>query len=285
VEVFISWSGEPSKRAAVLLKELLESIMQNTKVWLSTDSIGSGEVWIAELKEALSEINFGIAMLSRANINSPFLLFEAGSLSKKTEGRLVPVLCDLRPIDVKGPFQHFQQRFPNQDDIWIHINSLAELTLEDERLKKAFDKWWPDFDEGFRKIDFKEEQAVMSEPETPDKRLARIEDALDQLLKSSVSSDQLLQALAKAVVQLSKGASATPSSAYGNLGLLGNMLSVGGPLSTPPPPPPPQAGLGLGLAGPNEKGLGLGIGLPFETIVEGPPAVQHSGKGAPKKEK
>src|SRR5262249_45299751 len=118
MDVFLSWSGPPSHKAALLFKGFLQSVIQTTDVWVSSASIASGTQWASELKTALAEIDFGVSMVTKANVNNPYLLFEAGAISKKAEGRLVPVLCDLRLIDLKGPLSTFQAREMNSEDIW-----------------------------------------------------------------------------------------------------------------------------------------------------------------------
>ena len=53
MKIFVSWSGAPSQKAAKLLKGWLEDVMQNVEVWLSSDDIASGELWVTALKDAL----------------------------------------------------------------------------------------------------------------------------------------------------------------------------------------------------------------------------------------
>ena len=203
--------------------------MQNVEVWLSSESIASGQLWVAQLKEALSQTNFGISMVTKANMNAPYLLFEAGALSKLNEGRLVPILCDLRVIELKGPLSSFQSVGVNAHDFWKLVSSVNEASedkVEEPRLKRNFDKWWPDFERDFASINF-DEEGEASGPETPDKRLSNIEDALETLLKSTLQRDVFLQNIAETMISLARN----PIAPGGYVGLVG--AGGGGGYGTP----------------------------------------------------
>jgi hypothetical protein len=43
MKVFISWSGDLSKKVAELLSTWLEDVLQGTKAWLSEDDIDKGK--------------------------------------------------------------------------------------------------------------------------------------------------------------------------------------------------------------------------------------------------
>ncbi len=251
MDVFVSWSGTPSREAAKLLKDLLENVMQNVQVWLSSseESISSGELWVTKLKKALSEMNFGIAMVTKANMNAPYLLFEAGALSKTAEGRLVPVRCNLRVLDLKGPFSLLQSRGVTEDDFWrlvSAVNAASTTPLPEERLRKFFDKWWPDFNEKFYKINFDEQDAPTS-PESPDERLSKIEDAVEELLRSTRQRDVVLQNLTETIMYLARsgglvGGIAGVAAAEGPTGGVGHATIIGthGAFARTAPTTPPN---------------------------------------------
>lgn len=201
MKVFVSWSGIPSHKAAKLLKEWLENVIQGVDVWLSSD-IGKGQTWLTELMGALSDINFGISMVTKTNLNAPYLLFEAGALTKTDKGILIPVLCNLRMIDLtnaQSPLARFQGCAVTAEDIWglvLSVNRAPEQPLaEERRLRNNFEKWWPDFEADFKAIDFSEQEGVPAET-TPEKKLGKIEDAIETLLKSSIQQGEFLQQLA-----------------------------------------------------------------------------------------
>ena len=86
MKIFISWSGDLSQRVAEILDNYLPAMIKDLKTFLSRH-IQSGSRWNLELMKELSESNFGILCLTSENLNSAWLLFEAGALTKHVEGR------------------------------------------------------------------------------------------------------------------------------------------------------------------------------------------------------
>jgi len=65
--------------------------------------------WSIELSKELEAASFGILCLTPDNLNSAWLLFEAGALTKHAEGRACCLLFGgLRPADVSGPLSQFR---------------------------------------------------------------------------------------------------------------------------------------------------------------------------------
>jgi len=110
--VFISWSGEQSRKVAAALHRYLPCMIRVT-VFMSEHDIGSGRRWARQLSEALADSNFGVMCLTPDNINSPWILFEAGALTKHLEMAACGLLCaGLEPTHISGPLSQFQhQRF------------------------------------------------------------------------------------------------------------------------------------------------------------------------------
>src|SRR5687767_13125889 len=99
--IFISWSGEPSRKVAEALHGWLPMVIQAATPWMSNSDIEKGQRWGNEIAARLSQIDIGIVCLTPDNLNSPWLLFEAGAISKEMQrGRVCTYLVDLRPEDV-----------------------------------------------------------------------------------------------------------------------------------------------------------------------------------------
>jgi hypothetical protein len=81
--IFISWSGARSAHIAKALKECLSDIFPSEylEIWLS-EEIEAGKRWSEEISKKLEEANFGILCLTLENFNQPWILFEAGAISK-----------------------------------------------------------------------------------------------------------------------------------------------------------------------------------------------------------
>jgi len=148
--VFITWSGDVSKQVAIILQDWIPKVIQAAKeTFMSDKSIRAGKRWFPEISEKLQNSKFGIVCLTRANLNEPWIHFEAGALAKViTESRVVPYLYNLEPSDIPaGPLSHFQAKKCNKDetfDLMCSLNeALGENGLTERHLKESFEQWWP----------------------------------------------------------------------------------------------------------------------------------------------
>jgi hypothetical protein len=150
MKVFISWSGARSRAVAQALTELLGDAIQDVEAWMSEHEISAGSRWAAELSRALEVSSFGVLCLTPENLSAPWLLFEAGSLAKSVSGsRVVPYMLDLRLTDVEYPLAQFQGVVANREGTFKLLSSLNEARnepLPEERLRRVFDRWWPDLE-------------------------------------------------------------------------------------------------------------------------------------------
>src|SRR5207253_2371159 len=82
MKVFISWSGPASRDVATALRKYLPCMLQGLQVFMSQHDLESGSRWAVGLTSELSETNFGLICLTPDNLLSPWLLFEAGAITK-----------------------------------------------------------------------------------------------------------------------------------------------------------------------------------------------------------
>jgi hypothetical protein len=153
MNVFISWSGEESKHIAVALKEWLPLVIQAIDPYVSCEDIDKGARWSADIARELADTDFGILCLTRTNQHSPWINFEAGALAKAVDkARVCPFLLDMRPADLDGdgPLPQFQAVTFEKDDVLKMLLALNkaqdEQALPDARLRKLFDRMWPDLE-------------------------------------------------------------------------------------------------------------------------------------------
>src|ERR1700731_3125213 len=98
MKIFLSWSGARSKFLAEALRGWLPRVIQSVKPWMSDKDISAGSRWLSEVASELSESKLGIICVTPENQNNPWLLFEAGALSKTLEQTHVcPFLFELTP--------------------------------------------------------------------------------------------------------------------------------------------------------------------------------------------
>jgi len=157
MKVFISWSGELSGKVANLFREWIPSVLQFVEPWLSQKDLEAGSVWFGEIGKELSETSFGILCLTSENLNAPWLLFEAGGLFKGlAKNRVCPMLVDVVATDVKPPLSQLNLNEIDMDGTSKLIRAInaqaGEKQLPEERVSKAFEKWWPDFQSKFADI-------------------------------------------------------------------------------------------------------------------------------------
>jgi DNA-binding CsgD family transcriptional regulator len=152
MKVFISWSGKQSEAVASALREWLPYVIQTVEPWMSGADIHAGARWGREVSHKLSETSFGIICLTKANQNKPWIHFEAGAVSKTIlDTFVVPYLIDLEPEEIhQGPLNQFQAKRASQEETWELIVSInraqEEGVLPDDKLRRIFDRWWPDLE-------------------------------------------------------------------------------------------------------------------------------------------
>jgi ribosomal protein L7/L12 len=189
MKLFISWSGDRSRLMALALRDWLPLVLYYVQPWLSEIDIEAGKRWSVEIAKQLEESNFGLICLTRENVESNWILFEAGALAKSLDkGAVVPFLFDLDFSDITGPLSQFQAKKVNKDstfEIVQAINQSSPTPIEKGRLAQLLDALWPQLEERLISIPTKGNQAtsVRSQKEILEDLVSTIR-ALDQRLRS-----------------------------------------------------------------------------------------------------
>ena len=156
--MFLSWSGERSKKTAEALWSWLPDVLQYIDPWLSSLDISAGRRGVREIINELSETNFGIICITPENQNSTWINFEAGALSKQIEdGYVVPFLIGMKTADHISPLSQFQAVIGDSKDdvqkLLLDINESSNgLAISRERLERAFKRSWPEFESRMKNI-------------------------------------------------------------------------------------------------------------------------------------
>jgi hypothetical protein len=155
--VFISWSGSKSQAIANALRDWMPNVIQFITPWMSGEDIEKGARWSSDIATQLQNAKAGIICLTSDNLDSRWIHFEAGALSKTLENTFVcPYLFGVEPTDIKGPLVQFQTTNATKEDTCrlVHtINrSLGEHALDEYRVQAAFHQWWPLLEEKLKTI-------------------------------------------------------------------------------------------------------------------------------------
>jgi lambda repressor-like predicted transcriptional regulator len=155
-KVFISWSGELSKKLAEELRGWLPAVLQFVKPYFTPEDIEKGTSWYSNIATELSTSNVGILCLTKDNIENPWILFEAGALSKNFDrANVCTILFNLDTSDLTGPLTNFQATRFIKDDfkkLVATINNTGnESKLTSDTLDNVFEMWWPKLEEKVNK--------------------------------------------------------------------------------------------------------------------------------------
>lgn len=151
MKIFISCSGSRSKYVGETLRNWLPNVIQGLEPWLFSNDIDKGTRWSLDIANQLEQTRVGIICLTQENLEAPWILFEAGALSKTiNQSYVCPFLIGVEPTDIKGHLAQFQATKAEENDTkkLIHtINrALDSNNLPESRVDAAFNKWWSDLE-------------------------------------------------------------------------------------------------------------------------------------------
>jgi len=131
-------------------------MLQGLDVFLSRHDIQSGSRWGLELARELETASFGILCLTAANQTAPWLLYEAGALTRQLEARSCGLLLgELTPANISGPLAQFQHRRLIKEDFFKlvrDLNTAMKAPLGPDHVKLVFDKWWADLESRYQAL-------------------------------------------------------------------------------------------------------------------------------------
>jgi hypothetical protein len=159
MRVFISWSGKSSRRIAEALQNWLPKIFHNNvDLWVSND-IEQGSNWVVELAKGLEQSQFGILCMTADNLESSWMLFEAGAISMaetiNNKRYVCPYLFGINSQDLPQALSQFQTARANEEGTYklVHtINDLQERPFIETMLREEFEEHWPALEEVLKSI-------------------------------------------------------------------------------------------------------------------------------------
>jgi len=151
MKVFISWSGELSKQLAQALRQWLPGTLQSVRPYFTPADIDKGAKWESEISKELEDSGFSIIAMTKEALNSHWIAFEAGAVSKKAkESRVCAICFDLKSTDMKGPLTTFQAIQWNKDEFRQLVDGInrasGDAALAESVLGEVFEERWPKLD-------------------------------------------------------------------------------------------------------------------------------------------
>ena len=124
---------------------------------MSASDLEAGVRWAGEVGRSLEQTDFGIICLTAENLTAPWILFEAGALSKRFENaRVLPYLFKLSQSDVSGPLTQFQNVNADKEGTRRLVGAIYSVLLSPQlspdRLDRTFDRWWPELEEKLNSV-------------------------------------------------------------------------------------------------------------------------------------
>ncbi|PKB79189.1 MAG: hypothetical protein BZY88_14620 [SAR202 cluster bacterium Io17-Chloro-G9] len=170
MDIFISWSGPTSEAIAQALRDWLPKVIQSLRPWMSAADIEKGTRWSMDIARRLEEAKVGIICLTPDNLSAPWIMFEAGALSKTIEGTyVIPYLFQVTPSQMEGPLTQFQAVKAEEEEtkeLILTINrALGDNALPESQLAESFDVWWPRFNEALLGVPSEEETHPLRRPD------------------------------------------------------------------------------------------------------------------------
>lgn len=158
MKIFISWSGNKSQEVARILKQWIPCVIQSVEPYFSSADIDKGARWSTDIAKELQDASFGILCVTKDNLSSSWLNFEAGALSKSIEqSKVCPFLVDLKPSDITdSPILQFQMANATREDVFklfksINLN-LGDSKLNEDVLSTTFETFWPKIEESLKSV-------------------------------------------------------------------------------------------------------------------------------------
>ena len=184
MKIFISWSGSLSGKLGEALRDWLPKVIQSVTPYFTPSDVEKGGRWLSDLTEELNSSNVGILCITRDNLQSSWVLFEAGALSNKLEkSRVCPIIFGIKPTDLVGPLKQFQATEFQKGDFRKLLgtinDSLGEGKLPPKTLDEVFEKWWPDLESVVTDLLNTNEDSQPKEPVRTDR------DLLEEILQLS----------------------------------------------------------------------------------------------------
>lgn len=132
-DVFISYSTKDQRIADFVYRHLQT---EGISVFMAAASLQPGQDWTETIKRNLRESRTIVVLASRAAMQSPFVMFEAGGALFAEGKRVIPIIWDLSPTELPawlGRYQALDLRaLPSSEAFVGHLKEIASQINRDK---------------------------------------------------------------------------------------------------------------------------------------------------------
>lgn len=156
MNIFISWSGKKSKKAAKALQDWLREVIQVVNPWMSED-IPGGRDSLKEISDALKQARYGILCITADNLSNPWIIYEASALYNSGIDVCPYVIeLDILKRTLPAPLRNLQAKMADLEgtlQLVLNINkALGSPVADVDTLKKAVRSKWKRLEKQFERI-------------------------------------------------------------------------------------------------------------------------------------
>ncbi len=158
MSIYIGWYGNRSKLIASTLANWLTTIIKDLKIWVSESDIEKKPDQLNKLSAKLKKSDFVLFCITPENVDEPWLLFEAGALSRVLSApQLMLILYDIESSTLKSPLSQFQaiqlQEKKKTYDLFERIIlDDSNTSHSTAKLDDLFEEYWPIIEQSFREF-------------------------------------------------------------------------------------------------------------------------------------
>jgi len=195
IRIFLSWSGKRSSRLASIFKTYVTDIFPASDIYYSPEDIRGGEKWRSSIESGLNDRNFSIIFLTESNLQSKWIYFEAGALSKSmTIAKIQPFLYDLKVGSISEPLSSYQARELDKDNILqtiYDINNLNRHPIDKPILDRNFERLWPEMEKDLNGVSsISDDYDSGDHPEITDAPMLNQDEQISEILRLVRSSQK-----------------------------------------------------------------------------------------------
>ena len=142
MQIILTWSKPQSRQIAAFFREWLKEVVPGVEPWMSEEDLEKGKQWFDSLMGQLGVTSTCIICVTRENVDSPWIHFEAGAIAmKQGQGGVFPYLIGVEPGELAGgPLALFQCTRADRSDTWRLVRDINRSIAKSHTL---FWRRWP----------------------------------------------------------------------------------------------------------------------------------------------